>query len=247
MALDAVLTDLQSQEPIDEVWVLGDLAAIGYDPVGVLERLSQLPHARYVRGNTEEYLTTGRVPGPSLDEVQRSPDLLPHFLMMARSFAWTQGAVTAAGWFDWLADLPVEQRTTLPDGTRLLGVHASPGRADGVGIRPSLSDAEVRSLLTGCEADLVCVGHTHCPLHIQVDGGDVVNLGSVSNPIVPDLLAHYAVVDADPTGYRIEPRSVAYDREAVVAAAYAARYPAAPHVERHMTGQLRPDWLVARD
>jgi len=35
---------------------------------------------------------------------------------MGQSFAWTQGAVTAAGRFDWLAALSLEQRLTLPDG-----------------------------------------------------------------------------------------------------------------------------------
>lgn len=35
-------------------------------------------------------------------------------------------ALAATGWFDWLAALPLEPRLTLPDGTRLLGVHAAP-------------------------------------------------------------------------------------------------------------------------
>jgi predicted phosphodiesterase len=238
IAFDAVLTDLQSQEPIDEVWILGDLVAIGHDPLGVLERLSQLPNARCVRGNTEDYITSGALPGPTLEEVQSSPHLLPDYVHMAQSFAWTQGAVTAAGWFDWLADLPVEGRTTLPDGTRLLGVHVSPGRTDGTGIHPGLNDAEVRSLLDGCEADLVCVAHTHWPLNIEVDGVHVVNVGSVSNPVVPDLLASTTILEADRTGYRIQHRSVAYDRQAVIAAAHAVRHPAAAFIEKFMTGQV---------
>lgn len=246
IALDAILGDLQSQEPIDEVWMLGDLVAIGHDPLGVLERLAQLSNARYVRGNTEDYVTRGELPGPTMEEVQASPRLLPDFVHMAQSFAWTQGAVTAAGWFDWLADLPVEQRTTLPDGTRLLGVHASPGRTGGTGFHPGLSDVELRSLLAGCEADLVCVAHTHWPLDIEVDGVRVVNVGSVSNPVAPGLLASGVILDADQTGYRIEQRSVAYDRQAVIAAAHAARHPAAAFIERFMTGQVEPAWVRAR-
>ncbi len=39
IALEAVLEDIQAQGDVDAYWVLGDLAAIGYDPVGVLERL----------------------------------------------------------------------------------------------------------------------------------------------------------------------------------------------------------------
>ena len=103
------------------------------------------------------------------------------------------------------------------------------------------------SLLTGCEADLVCVAHTHCPLRIEVNGVDVVNIGSVSNPVVPDLLAHTVILEGDQTGYHIEERAVEYDREAVVAAAYAVHYPAAEHVEKHMTGQILPGWVHARE
>ena len=36
LALDAVLADIAAQGGVDETWVLGDLAALGYDPVGVL-------------------------------------------------------------------------------------------------------------------------------------------------------------------------------------------------------------------
>ena len=203
IALDAVLTDLQSRKPLDEVWVLGDLVAIGYDPVGVLERLSQIPNTHFVRGNTEDYITKGILPEPSLGLVQSSPHLLPDFKKMVQSFAWTQGAVTAMGWLNWLRNLPIEQRTLLPDGTRLLGVHTSPGKTEGVGIRPSLTKVEVKTLLAGCEADLVCVGHTHCPINVRIDGVHLVNVGSVSNPVVPDLLASYVILDANKSGYRI--------------------------------------------
>ena len=37
LALDAVLTDIQSQGEVDAYWVLGDFAALGYDPVTPLE------------------------------------------------------------------------------------------------------------------------------------------------------------------------------------------------------------------
>ena len=49
LALDAVLAHIQAQGGVDDYWVLGDLCAIGYDPVGVLERLSALPNAIFIR------------------------------------------------------------------------------------------------------------------------------------------------------------------------------------------------------
>src|SRR5579884_3552132 len=140
LALDAVLADIHAQGNVDAYWLLGDFAALGYDPVGVLERVTTLPNAYFIRGNTDRYVATGEHPALSAEKIQAEPALLPKALEMARNFAWTQGYVTGGGWFDWLANLPLEVRTTLPDGTKVLGVHAAPGADDGSGIYPGLSD-----------------------------------------------------------------------------------------------------------
>jgi hypothetical protein len=59
--------------------------------------------------------------------------------------------------------LPLEARTMLPDGARVLGVHASPGRDDGEGITPDRPEADLTDALAGANADVVCAGHTHRP------------------------------------------------------------------------------------
>ena len=134
IALDAVLADIALQGGVDGYWVLGDLVAIGYDPIGVLDRLTGLPNVSFVQGNTDRYVVSGQRPFPSLADVEADPRLLPQLVEVAHSFAWTMGYVTAGGWLDWLAALPLEARLRLPDGTRLLAVHVAPGQADGPGI-----------------------------------------------------------------------------------------------------------------
>ncbi|MBO0781240.1 MAG: metallophosphoesterase family protein, partial [Ktedonobacteraceae bacterium] len=200
IALEAVLADIRAQGGVDAYWVLGDFSALGYDPVTPLQRVADLPNARFVRGNTDRYAVTGELPIP-MEKIQEDPALFLQSFEVIRSFAWTRGYVTAAGWLDWLTELPLEQRLVLPDGTRLLGVHASPGKDDGQGIQPQHSDDEVEQALAGCEADLVIVGHTHIPLDRQVGSVRVVNLGSVSNPVTAGLQATYILLDADSSGY----------------------------------------------
>src|SRR5581483_5596038 len=163
IALDAVLADIASQGGVDGYWVLGELAALGHDPIGVLERLAHLPRIQFARGNTDRYLITGERPPPTVADVQADPTLAPILLEVAGTFAWTQGAISATGWRDWLAALPLELRTTLPDGTHLLGVHAAPNHDDGEGIHPGLHPRELDRLLSQADADLICVGHTHWP------------------------------------------------------------------------------------
>jgi predicted phosphodiesterase len=245
IALDAVLADVRAQGDVDVYWVLGDLVAIGYDPVTVLERLVALPNVRFVRGNTDRYVVTGERPAPTLKAAQADPGLVLQIVQIAGSFAWTQGYVAATGWQDWLGQLPLEQRLALPDGTRLLGIHAAPGCDDDPGLHPARSDAELQALLDGCGADLVCAGHTHWPMDRQVGGVRVVNLGSVSNPWAPDLRASYVLLEADASGCRLQHCRVAYDRQTVIEAIQRSRHPGAEFLVQHMLGQLRPCWRVA--
>jgi predicted phosphodiesterase len=161
IALDAVLSDVRSAGGVDEYWIVGDHVAIGPDPNGVLERLTNLPEVSFTRGNTDRYVVTGDRPEPSLEAVENDPSLLPRLVQVCRSFAWTQGMVTAGGWLDWLSDLPLEKDATLPDGTRLLAVHASPGKDDGKGYNPGTDRDELDDLFSGTNYNVICVGHTH--------------------------------------------------------------------------------------
>ncbi len=244
LALEAVLADIAAQGGVDRYWILGDFSSMGYDPVGVLERVTKLPNVFFTRGNHDRYTVTGERPGPSptLEQAQADPKKIPLMLALATSQAWTQGHIRASGWWDWFVQLPLELRLTLPDGTRVLGVHAAPGLDDGPGIIPYLSDEELRALLAPAEADLVIVGHTHVPLDRTVDGVRVFNLGSVSNPLRSRLEASYALLEADASGHSVQLRYVDYDHQAVIEELQRVKHPAADFLARFMRGQLRPPW-----
>ncbi|MFN8495770.1 MAG: metallophosphoesterase family protein [Caldilineaceae bacterium] len=243
IALDAVLHDIETQGGVDAYWVLGDLAAIGPQPVQVLERISQLPNVRVTRGNADRYTLTGERPRPTAEEVMANPALLPVFAEVAHTFAWTQGCLAATGWLKYLEDLPLEQCLQLPDGTRLLGVHACPGSDHGDGLHPRQSDETMLALLKHCAADLICVGHTHWPMNRRVGQYHVVNLGSVSNPVIPDLNASYVLLQADSWGYTVMHRRVAYNHAAVIDAVHAVRHPAGRFIIEVMQGKIvRHHW-----
>lgn len=232
-ALDAVLSDIESGGGADEYWALGDLVAIGYDPVGVLERLCALPGLRVLRGNTERYVLTGDRPPPTESDARHDPRLMPQLIEVARSFAWTNGFLSAAGWTDWLESLPAHLRAQLPDGTRLLAVHSTPHVDDGAGLNPTMTDAELGAAVRNCEADLVLAGHTHRPFVRIVDGVHVANLGGVSNPHDEDRRASYVMVTGDAAGYRLQHRRVAYDYSAVVEGIRRSRHPSQQFLMHH--------------
>lgn len=243
LALQAALADIQSLGGVDETWLLGDYAAIGYDPVGALEMLTALPNARFIRGNTDHYLVGVDPPWPDPEEAKGDAELFKQILQVGRSFAWTAGAVTSAGRLPWLAALPLDFRLTLPDGTRLLAVHAAPGTDDGNGIHPYTPEKQILLLLEGAGADIILVGHTHLPFDRQVGGVRLVNPGSVSNPLPPDLRACYALLETQSDGYEIQFRGVEYDRQAVIEATRRVQHPAEEYLISFMLGRRVPEWL----
>ena len=215
-ALRAVLADIAEQGGADSYWILGDLVALGPEPVLTLEILSSLPNTRFVRGNTDRYVCNGDRPSPSIEEAKSDPQLLPALVEVANTFAWTQGMVTAGGWLQWLRDLPLEMRIGLQDGTRFLGVHASPGQDDGVGIRPEGDAPDLGKSLVEANADLICVGHTHLPFDRQILGTRVVNPGAVSLSLARGKHASYAFLNVSTDTHSVEHHQVQYDRESVI-------------------------------
>jgi predicted phosphodiesterase len=205
-----------------------------------LQRVTALPQAHFIRGNTDRYLTTGEIPGPHLEVILNNLEALKLKIRLANSFSWTIGAIAPAGWLPWLEELPLEMRRVLPDGTRLLAVHAAPGTDDGDGIRAQSPDDALRRQLAGEPADLVLVGHTHIPFNRLVDGVRLVNPGSVSNPFPPDLRASYAILAAGSQGYAIEHRRVEYDRQAIIEAMRRVAHPSEAYITRFMRGENKP-------
>ena len=238
VALDAALDAVEATGGVDEYWFLGDLVALGPDPVGVLETISSMRNVRCTRGNTDRYVSEGDRPPPTIEEAAGDSSRLPALVQCAGTFAWTQGAVSQAGWLDWLSELPLEAEVTLPDGTVVKGVHAAPGRDSGLGFKPDMSDEEYRLSLGDCQAGLLLVGHHHRQLDTMVGGTRVLNMGSVSLSLPPDPGAGYVLVDADRDGFTAELCSVPYDREAVAQATETLKHPGASYIAGHLRWEL---------
>lgn len=247
LALEKCLADIGRQGGVDAFWFLGDYVAIGPDPLAVLERLENLNDATYIYGNTDRMVLEMESPWPVTDKELATPGFIDLFGRVNRSFGWTAGAVSTAGWRPWLASLPLDVRLNLPDGTRVLLVHASPGTDDGTGLHPYQPEEERRRLLSGADADLVLVGHTHVHLDFTLDGIRVVNPSSVSNPLPPDLRAAYAILHVGHHGHKFTFHQVDYDHEQVITLAAARNHPALDYITAFQRGRRRPTWLPEDD
>ncbi len=218
LALDAVLADISAVGGVDAHWFGGDAAMIGFDPVGAVERLRELPGLLAVRGNGDRRLATAPAVVREITDrfvTTAEPAEAHIWRSVLADSEWTRDLLRSAGHYEWIATLPLEQRLVLPEGTRVLLVHAAPGTDEGAGIHAGQSDDDLRSILHGVDADLIFVGHTHRPLDRVVDGVRLINLGCLSNPPGDDKRATWTLLTADEQGYTIERRFVDYDLAAV--------------------------------
>jgi len=238
IALKAVLNSIEDQGRVDKYWILGDLVAIGHAPINVIEILGGLP-AEIIRGNTDRYVFAGDRPSPTIEQVKADTNLIPELLEVEGDFSWCQGAITVAGWLDWLSNLPLEYRTKLPDKTDVLCVHASPGTDDGKGIKQTMSQREIENQLRNCQERLICVGHTHRPFSIEITGKHIINPRSVGNPLGEDTRASYAIIDAKEDGYHIEHHLVDYDQREVIDILERIKHPARRFIIKHLRGEMK--------
>lgn len=225
-ALEAVLAHLEEQGGADEIWVLGDLAVFCPYPVQVLERLAALPQARFLQGNTDRYLVTGRRPPQMTVDSESQWREMPAFLdQRDGNFRWTVEQISYK-WYRFLRDLPAEQRVQIPDYGSVLAVHASP-LGDEAGIWEDTPEDELREMLAGVDARLVLCAHTHYQMGRMLDDQVwVVNAGSVGLPLDGDQRAAYAILDFEDDDCWASFHRVDYDVEGVIAKLEAVEHPA---------------------
>jgi diadenosine tetraphosphatase ApaH/serine/threonine PP2A family protein phosphatase len=100
-------------------------------------------------------------------------------------------------------------------------------------------------LTSGCQADIVCVAHTHIAFVREVDGVMIINPGPVSNPLAPDLRAAYAILDVNLQQVEVIQRRVEYDHEAVIKAVQQSHHPAARFIIDHQHGNRTVENMMA--
>jgi predicted phosphodiesterase len=247
VALQAVLDDIQARGGVDGYWVLGDHCAIGYDPIGVLERLRELPNLTAIKGNVDRYATSFDLPPPSLEDAMIDSSKISTLMEVAGNFSWTRGVLDATGWTNWLSDLPFDHRTQLPDGTTVLLLHSQPDTDDDKGLNPSLTDEEVEEILGDVNAGLVCVGHFHMPMRRYFRDMQIVNPGSVSNTFHEDTRSYYAILDAPKSGFDIKFHAVTYDVEKAIQLARQTLNIGNDYNISAMSGEIIPSWKKVWD
>jgi putative phosphoesterase len=181
-ALEAVVADLRRTAP-DAVVHGGDLALMGSEPAGVIDRILELGWQGVV-GNVDELLWR-----PEVREAEeaRAPKLAPTFKLLFEEYAPLTVDALGEERIAWLRELPPELEV---GGVRVL--HAAPADL----WRAPMPDATDEELVATYGSRGVAVyGHIHRPYVRDVGALVVANSGSVGAPLDGDPRASYLLID----------------------------------------------------
>jgi len=166
--------------PHDAVVCLGDIVGYGPEP-GACLRWLRASGAHIVQGNHDRALAED-VPARCR----------PDFEWLAAATSGIARDQLGHEEIAFLGGLP-RRRTLALDGKRVVLLHATP--ADPLYGYLGPDPERWREAAAGVEADLLLVGHTHLPFHLELGGLQVLNPGSLGQPKDGDSRAAYAVLE----------------------------------------------------
>jgi predicted phosphodiesterase len=198
-ALEAVLADMTTFD-VDHVVVAGDSINWGPHSAEVIERIMQNRWA-VIRGNHEFYMLEWE--RPEVPEYRRAWTL-PRWLNETIPVYWRRI----------IASLPDTLALHYHGAPPVQVIHASPGD-HWRGIYESTTDDEITAMLRDIEPETVIVGHTHLQMQRQSGRWQIVNPGSVGNPLNGIPGAYYMLLEGSEAGWTPVFRRVEYDRTPV--------------------------------
>lgn len=195
-ALHAVLDDMQRRGPFDQLIAGGDYCLSGPEPAEAFDLIS----------DTADVLLKGNTDRDIVDEGSSDPDLGDR---KRAAIAWTReqlGAERIAA----LDALPFDERVEPPGGV-LHVVHANPCNLDDH-LFPTMSEADVLTLIGDLDADVLVFGHLHIPYRRRAGGLRLFDVASCGLPRDGDRRAAWGSFAWSPeTGWRGTIHRTAYD------------------------------------
>jgi putative phosphoesterase len=196
-ALQAVLNDIDQHNPIEHIYCLGDLIAIGHGTNEVLELLFSRDDISFVMGNHDEAILNimkGKDPGSAGEEREHHQ--------------WIASRLDKK-FIPALAKIP-KQLYAEYNGKKLLFLHYHLNEKNQfLPIEQQPTTKNLDELYQDCDAEIVCFGHHHILHHFKSKNRLYINPGALGCAHKP--LAPYAILHIGDNGISVTFKEVAYD------------------------------------
>ncbi|MEZ6044730.1 MAG: YfcE family phosphodiesterase [Planctomycetaceae bacterium] len=190
------------REEFDACIVAGDIVDYGTNPLPCIEWVRNNATVA-VRGN-HDHAVAQRV-------TARTGSGFRALVAATRPVHWD---LLRPSHMKYLARLPVMEQIEI-DGLKILVVHGTPRDPMDEYLGPDKQAWKNR--LEGLDVDLVCVGHTHHPMYLDLGSTQVINPGSVGQPRDGDSRASYVVIENNEVMFK----RVSYDINETIKNMYA--------------------------
>jgi predicted phosphodiesterase len=215
-ALDAVLNDLERDDPLDGILVAGDIIA-GPGQQQVLDRLIELD-AVMIQGNNERAIAT------------MAAGTAPEDVYTTRQFAlrrWACDHLSEAQ-KAFIHNLPEQTVFQLPGADPIRMAHGSPDDINElvfpdhflprirkvVQMLPTYTSGRIDEIFAAMAEPVLVLGHVHLPWYERRGGHLMLNPGAVNFPCDGWVGAQYALLHWDGDAWTPEMRAVRYDLNA---------------------------------
>lgn len=222
-AFEAMLADMKGQGEFDQIWCLGDIAALGGQPRECIQKLGELRASygkerfKVIGGNTDRYLVTGeRFPfSPPAAEADFDA-YRGNIISMSAIYEWNMSFLDWDGFVLLKEILGRELHQQVEGYGQVVGFHAIPGDDESMSLRPDSADEEAQDALLDRAGRLALCGHTHLAMQRQVGMWRVVNPGSVGLSFSKPGFAEWACLEWRDAALEVDLRAVAYDAAAAL-------------------------------
>jgi predicted phosphodiesterase len=183
--LEAVIADLESVEPVDEVLIGGDIAQGGPQPAEVVDLIRERKWPA-VLGNSDELLIRMAGGAPATEAGHPLP------ASVAERADWSVERLGAER-IDYLRSLPFSvERGPFPFGAVLL-VHATPWSSEDV-VLPDAKEALAERMIREGGARVVMYGHIHTAYQRRVGDSVLLSVGAINGSNDSDPRSAYTIV-----------------------------------------------------
>ena len=231
-AFETVWADLEAQGEVDQIWLLGDLAAFGPRPAECIHRVRDLKESigkdkfKVIGGNTDRYLVNGTRPQmPSAKDEESFAKLAASWQERDTALNWTVGQISYED-YEFLKAIRYRECHLMAEGYGgVIGYHAIPGDDESNLLKPDTPDEEARDALLDREGRLGIGGHTHLQMDRDLSPWRVINVGSVGWSFGAPGMVEWGLFSFENGEVQIDLRRVPYNVPALLADFEAVKHP----------------------